>query len=189
MIVKRGHLSILLYLLVVILLIATGRQLLELQRAQHINTTMEQLQQHKLVDADTLDLGQPKIQLAYAWHLHQRGQFEEAVDAYGRAEGMLPPEQLGKLHYNLGNLYLQEAIRLAEQLGVDRATALADVAKGLYQSALKRDPQFWLAKYNLEAAQRLSRDLPLAELRDTDEAQDSSTELWSAMPGFPLGLP
>jgi mxaK protein len=89
----------------------------------------------------------------------------------------------------MGNLYLQQAIETAEKMGIDRATALADVAKDLYKSALKKDPEFWAAKYNFEAAQRLSRDLPLGDLQESGEAQESSEELWSAMPGFPLGLP
>jgi mxaK protein len=66
---------------------------------------------------------------------------------------------------------------------------MADVAKGFFRSALSIDPEFWLAKFNYEASQRLSRDLPLGEAKILEESQETSDELWSAMPGFPIGLP
>lgn len=189
MILRRVHLRFLLITAFLTLLVFGGLTLSERQRLSAINQTLQQLQTGRFIDAEAVDLNQPENQFAYAYHLHQQGLFEEAVDAYGRAERMVEPEFVKVVHYNMGNLYLEQAIETAQQMGVDRATALADVAKDLYKTALKQDPQFWAAKYNLEAAQRLSRDLPLGDLRESGAAEESSEELWSAMPGFPLGLP
>lgn len=154
-----------------------------------VNHTLNMLQAGPYIEEDEIDLGLPNTQFAYAYHLQQRNMFESAVDAYGKAERVSEPQQLKYIYFNMGNLYLEQAIKLAEQMGIDRATALADVAKDLYKSALKIAPSFWPAKYNYEAAQRLSRDLPLGELQEGNDAEESSEELWSAMPGFPLGLP
>jgi mxaK protein len=189
MILRRSYLRILLLILLVISLIMLVITLSERQRLIGINETLQQLQTGRFIDAEDIDLSQPENQFAYAYHLHQQGLFEEAVDAYGKFERVVSPDRVKVVHYNMGNLYLEQAIALAEKMGIDRATALADVAKDLYKTALKQDPQFWAAKYNLEAAQRLSRDLPLGRLQESGDAEESSEELWSAMPGFPLGLP
>lgn len=189
MILRRSHLRILLIILLLIMLTLLLTTATERQRLIGINQTLNQLQTGRFIDAEAIDLSQPENQFAYAYHLHQQGLFEEAVDAYGKAERVVSPDILKVVHYNMGNLYLEQAIELAEKMGIDRATALADVAKDLYRTALMKDPHFWPAKYNLEAAQRLSRDLPLGQLQESGDAEESSEELWSAMPGFPLGLP
>jgi mxaK protein len=189
MILRRAYLRSLLTILLLALLVLLAFTISERQRLTGINQTLKQLQIGRFIDAEAVDLTQAENQFAYAYHLHQQGLFEEAVDAYGKAERMVAPNFVKVVHYNMGNLYLEQAIATAEQMGIDRATALADVAKDLYRTALKQDPQFWAAKYNLEAAQRLSRDLPLGDLQESGAAEESSEELWSAMPGFPLGLP
>lgn len=189
MIVRRFYIKIVFSLLLLIWLGLFVFNFGAWSEAKTVNTTLKQLQTMTLVEPDSIDLTLPTVQFAYAYYLHQRGLFEDAVDAYGKAERISQPDKLKIVYYNMGNLYLREAVKLAERMGVDRATALADVAKDLYRSALIQDPGFWRAKYNLEAAQRLSRDLPLGELQDSGEAEESSEELWSAMPGFPLGLP
>ena len=189
MILRRVYIRSLLIFILITLVALLSITLFEQQRLSGVNQTLQQLKTGRFIKADEVDLSQPENQFAYAWHLHQQGLFEEAVDAYGRAERAVAPDFVKVVHYNMGNLYLEQAIEVAEQMGIDRATALADVAKDLFRTALKQDPDFWVAKYNLEAAQRLSRDLPLGDLQESEAAEESSEELWSAMPGFPLGLP
>lgn len=189
MILRRSHLRTLFIVLLLLLLVLLTMTLLERQRLKGINQTWQQLQTGRFINAGDVDLNPPENQFAYAYHLHHQGLFEEAVDAYGKAERVVARDKKKIVVFNMGNLYLEQAIEVAQQMGIDRATALADVAKDLFKTALKQDPQFWAAKYNLEAAQRLSRDLPRGDLRESGGAEESSEELWSAMPGFPLGLP
>ncbi|HEC73087.1 MAG TPA: MxaK protein [Methylophaga aminisulfidivorans] len=191
MMLRRVHLKNGLLLLSLCFVGLLGHQLYQYQQATTLNTVLKKLSMpvSPLIDVDSLDLSQADIAFAYAYHLQQQGLFEDAVAAYGQAERQSSPEQLKRVYFNMGNLYLQQAIEVATKMGIDRATALADVAKDLYQSALKQDPNLWPAKYNLEAAQRLSRDLPLGDINEAGEAEESSEELWSAMPGFPIGLP
>ena len=189
MMLRRRYIQHLMLVISLVFLTLVSLQILERQHQKEINEAIQLLQSPRLVEMNEINLTEPELQVAYAHHLQQRGMFEDAVDAYGKAERMSSPAMLKLVYYNMGNLYLEQAIETAEKMGIDRATALADVAKDLYKSALKNDPEFWAAKYNYEAAQRLSRDLPLGDLQESGEAQESSEELWSAMPGFPLGLP
>lgn len=190
MIFRQSYLQILLLALMLFMLTVFAMYLLKWQYAQAVNQTITQLATQAVVDEQEVDLSQPENQFAYAFYLQQHQQFEEAIDAYGKAENSnTNPEMLHIIYYNLGNLYLEQAIESAEKMHVDHATALADVAKQMYRTSLGHTPDFWLAKYNYEAAQRLSRDLPLGKLIESEEGQESSTELWSAMPGFPVGLP
>ena len=129
------------------------------------------------------------VRIAYAYRQAELLLFDEAIETYSGTERFANTKQRRQIYYNIGNLYLIQAIEMAENLSVDRATAMADVAKGFFRSALMLDPDFWPAKYNYEAAQRLSRDLPLGDAKVLEESQQESDELWSAMPGFPIGLP
>ena len=191
MIFRRSYLKIILSLILLVWIALFAFSYFNWSESKAINKNLAHLQTRSFLEPDSVDTTLPGVQFAYAYYLHQRGMFDEAVDAYGRAERFSETNHdLTLVYYNMGNLYLEEAAKLAEQTGIDRATALADVAKDLYRSALKQQSDFWPAKYNLEAAQRLSRDLPLGDLQESgDEDPDSSAELWSAMPGFPLGLP
>lgn len=189
MILRRSYLKFIFLLATVFFSIWLIQTTLVWLESKQVNNTLEQLQAGPYVEEHQLDLSLPGVQFAYAYHLQQRNMFESAVDAYGKAERVSQKQDLKYVYFNMGNLYLEQAVKLAETMGIDRATALADVAKDLYKSALKLDSLFWPAKYNYEAAQRLSRDLPLGELQEGGDAEESSEELWSAMPGFPLGLP
>lgn len=160
-----------------------------LAQYQQINQQITKLNQGEMLDPTELNMQSPEVRIAYAHLQRKLNLFDEAVETYSGTERLADKSQLVHIHYNLGNLYLIQAIDLAENLSVDRAVAMADVAKDFYRNALKNQPSFWEAKYNLEAAQRLSRDLPLGDVTISEESQDASTELWSAMPGFPIGLP
>ena len=189
MIIRRSHLKMVCLALMIGSLLGLIFSTMSLQRNELINSSQRLLAGDSYIEPEKVDLSIPEIRFAYAWHLAERGLFDNAVEAYSKAEIDSTPEMLKDVYYNMGNLYLKQAIELAEKMGVDRAMALADVAKDMYESALKIDDQFWDAKFNLEAAQRLSRDLPLGRVQESEEGVESSTELWSAMPGFPIGLP
>ena len=189
MTIRRKHLKLFFLIVMLCALVSLALSTMSLQRKQLINDTQRILAADRFIEAEQVDLSIPEIRFAYAWHLAEQGLFDESVEAYSKAEIDGAPEMLKQVYYNMGNLYLTQAIELAEKMGIDRAMALADVAKDMYESALKIDDQFWNAKFNLEAAQRLSRDLPLGRVQESEQGTESSTELWSAMPGFPIGLP
>lgn len=186
---NRNKLIYLISLLTLAVIIWLAVSLYTLQQQKHINQQIITLNQGEVIDPEELNMHSPEVRIAYAHLQRKLNLFDEAVETYSGTERLANQQQLVQIYYNLGNLYLIQAIELAENLSVDRAVAMADVAKDFYRSALQNQPTFWEAKYNLEAAQRLSRDLPLGDVTVTEESQDASTELWSAMPGFPIGLP
>lgn len=189
MILRRSTLTTLCGFLLLCLLAAISYQSIKLYQAKQINQQITQLKQDELPEPDKLNLQSAEVRIAYAYRQAELLLFDQATETYSGAERFANRGQRRQIYYNLGNLYLIQAIEMAEGLSVDRATAMADVAKDFFRSAMETDPNFWLAKYNYEAAQRLSRDLPLGEARVLEESQEESDELWSAMPGFPIGLP
>lgn len=126
---------------------------------------------------------------AYAARLARERRYDEAAESYSQASRLAGDALQARIFYNLGNLYLKQAITQAEKLGVDSAMAFTDAAKSFYRRALRIAPDFWQAKYNYETAQRLVRDLPLAEVESGGDGEEEMEDLWSAMPGFPAGLP
>ncbi len=187
--IRRNHLKSLISVVTIILLSVLVWNVKTLIDANKINQQIALLRQGDWVDAKVLDLHSVEVLLAYGALQTKLQLFDQAVETYSQAERLANHQQLTHIYYNLGNIHLSQAIEYGQQIKVDRAVAMADVAKGYYRSALGNQPGFWDAKYNYEAAQRLSRDLPLGELSENEEAEDSSAELWSAMPGFPIGLP
>jgi mxaK protein len=130
-----------------------------------------------------------ELVFARAWMLAETAREEEAADLYFIAEQLGSPLLRARAYYNLGNLQLRRAVALAEKLEVDRSRMATQLAKDSYREALRRQPGFWNAKYNLEAAQRLVRDLPTAEGDKEKEGDQPPEDMWSQMPGFPSGLP
>lgn len=187
--ISRNNLSLLTALITLLLLIALGQGVNTLWHDHKINEQIAWMNEGNYLDKQQLDLTSVEAQIAYAALEYKLQLFDQAVETYSQAERLANPQQLTQIYYNLGNIHLSRAIEYGEQVKVDRAVAMADVAKDYYRSALLNQPDYWNAKYNYEAAQRLSRDLPLGALVESKEAQDSSAELWSAMPGFPIGLP
>lgn len=187
--ISRNQLSLLAAVITLLLLLALGKSVNTLWHDHKINQQLVWLQEGNYLDKEQVDLTSIEAQLAYAELQYKLQLFDQAVETYSQAERLANHQQLTHIYYNLGNIHLSRAIEYGQQVKVDRAVAMADVAKDYYRSALLNQPDFWDAKYNYEAAQRLSRDLPLGALVESKEAQDSSAELWSAMPGFPIGLP
>lgn len=189
MTLRRSTVAALCGFMLLILTATLIYQALQLYLATEINRQVTLINNGALPDKATLNMESATVRIAYAYRQAELSLFDEAVETYSATERFANNQQRQQIFYNLGNLYLRQAIGMAESLSVDRATAMADVAKDFYRSALEQNPDFWLAKYNYEAAQRLSRDLPLGEARVLEESQEESEELWSAMPGFPVGLP
>ena len=91
--------------------------------------------------------------------------------------------------YNMGNARLGHAIELLGSSQTDEAPSSVRLAKEYYVRALRLDPSFWSARYNLDIASRLVRDLPQAEITEDEESPDAPKRLWTDLPGLPKGLP
>ncbi|MDH3527230.1 MAG: hypothetical protein OEM43_06965 [Gammaproteobacteria bacterium] len=95
---------------------------------------------------------------ATAYGLQQLGEFEEAIRAYVKVEPD-NPELAAFVRFNLANLYLRRALALEGDANRDLVIPLIEMAKENYRELLRRDSQYWDAKYNLELALALLPDL------------------------------
>lgn len=91
--------------------------------------------------------------------------------------------------YNMANTRLRAAIAQIEQGKFDKAIPLVTLAKAEYRGALRRQPEDWNAKHNLDVAMRLVRDLPRGEGEEGEEPEQIPSKLWTDLPGVPKGLP
>jgi mxaK protein len=89
--------------------------------------------------------------------------------------------------YDLGNLYLREALRVRDSGADASALPLLELAKENYRSVLLQRPDLWDAKFNLELALRVAPDPDPA---DTGAPQILTSErAVTTMRAFTLGLP
>jgi len=114
----------------------------------------------------------------------------DAQDAALRQYGALQDDPaVGQAaRYNGANLLMRQAIALRERSQPGQALALVELAKEHYREVLRRDPDHWDARYNLERAQRL---VPDPEELEPDPAgpQRAAERAATTMRGYSPGLP
>ncbi len=91
--------------------------------------------------------------------------------------------------YNMANARMRGAVTAIGKGDYDKAVPLVMLAKAEYRSALRLNPSNWDAKYNLDIAMRLVRDLPQAVGEDEEKPLQTPEKLWTDLPGAPKGLP
>lgn len=147
----------------------------------------ELLEGHDVVIAN-LSSAPPEVQLAKAIYLVKQHRAEDALATLSAILDKGDARLQAKIRYNLGNLYLNQAIAKVDAARADEARTSVTLAKQVYKQALQRDSQFWDAKYNLETAMRLLPDLDRINIED-ENGQQPKNPLWTTVPGFPRGLP
>jgi mxaK protein len=90
--------------------------------------------------------------------------------------------------YDAGNARLRQAIAKIGDGKFDSAAADVVLARDFYERALRMQPGFWDAKYNLDIAMRLVRDFPATEIPG-EELEKPTNKLWTDLPGLPKGGP
>jgi len=119
----------------------------------------------------------PEAAFARARSLATQGQNERALKAYKEIGRNGPPHLATAALYNAGNLQLRQALKEGPDATV-RALPLIELAKQNYRSVLRRDPQNWDARYNLERALWLAPEVeeePILRLRRDAENRVMST--------------
>lgn len=129
------------------------------------------------------------VLLARAYYLLVRDRLDEAQTLVDVSAPRMDAGARATLNYNLANARVRLAIGAIEQGTLDRAIALVNLAKASYRQTLRIAPSSWDARYNLDVAMRLVRDLPLGEDVEDDKPKEKPKELWTDLPGTPKGLP
>ncbi|MGP1613923.1 MAG: hypothetical protein ACTS5Y_02505 [Pollutimonas bauzanensis] len=139
----------------------------------------------------------PGVAFARLNFLLERYQLDEALpwaEALARADLPGPgaretPPLAALALYNMGNARLRHALDMIDRNRIGEAPASIRVAKDYYTRALRLAPDYWDARYNLDLASRMVRDLPRGAAQEEDDAPDSPKRLWTDLPGLPKGLP
>ncbi len=156
-------------------------------RNEHINQRIDQLNRGKFVELQEHE--SPQLLLAWASYLKKKQRYTEAQSVLSKILNHNSREIRAITRYNLGNVYLTQAIDLAEAMQINEAVALASLAKQVYRQALSLNSRYWDAKYNLEVAIRLLPEMDRIIMKQDDPLPEKQVKLWATVPGFPRGLP
>lgn len=163
-------------------------ELRALYRINRENAWMEQLAAGHDIDIGKLVGAEPEVRLARAVYFKNKHRYDEALATLSLIMETGDRALRAKIRYNLGNIYLEQAVEQAEAKNFNEALPLAGLAKQAYRQALALDSRFWDAKYNLEVAMRLLPEMDSVIVKD--EAPDNrKSQPWTTVPGFPRGLP
>lgn len=158
-----------------------GLNVVALTRAERVNRAIA------TAAPDNTDAAAPEARFARAMALAGAGQVDAAIKAY-KEQIQGPRADLRRLaRYNLGNLYLREAMREASEESTP-ALPLIELAKQSYRDLLRIDPGFWDARHNLERALWLAPEIEDPVL-DVEEIPDAEDRTMSTLPGARLELP
>lgn len=126
------------------------------------------------------------LRFAAAHVLATGGADEAALKHYGT---LLDDTPLGRsARYNAANLLLRQALVLRDGATPGQALPLVELAKEHYRDVLRRDPEHWNARYNLERAQRLVPDPDDADPAPPGTQRDAERAV-TTMRGHSPGLP
>ncbi len=168
------------------------------QKARSDNEIIGQLaSRHDVAVSDRAD---PAVRLARLTYLTTVGRLDDALplaesisaaatDLNGAQVDPLAVEVAVSGLYNMANARLRRAIELIGTSKSDQAPSSVRLAKEYYARALRLNSGYWNARYNLDIASRLVRDLPEGQMSDEDEEPESPKRLWTDLPGIPKGLP
>jgi mxaK protein len=160
-----------------------------LYRVYRENLWMVELSEGHDIAIDKLVTAAPEVRLARAVYLRQKQRYDEALDTLSLIVGRGDRRLQSQSRYNLGNVYLNQAMAEVEAGRINQALPLLTLAKQAYRQALTLDSGFWDAKYNLELAMRLLPEFDRISPTEPDDDAAKPSQLWTTVPGFPRGLP
>jgi mxaK protein len=127
-----------------------------------------------------------ELRFAQAHALAATGDAEAALNSYRALHADPTVGQAAR--FNSANLLLRQALELRAGEQPGQALPLIELAKEQYRELLRRDPQHWDARYNLERAQRLLPDPPEADQEPATAPQQRERSA-TTMRAQTLGLP
>lgn len=164
----------------------------QLWSVYHIHRQNQWLNQlaggHDIALRDLPNAG-PRVLLARAVYLRKKHQYDEALQMLSRIEEHRDIRLHAQSRYDLGNVYLSQAMDQIETGRLNQAVPLLTLAKQAYRQALTLDSRFWDAKYNLEVGMDLLPEFDRISPSEPDDDATKPSDLWTTVPGFPRGLP
>ncbi|WP_347986730.1 MxaK protein [Methylomonas sp. AM2-LC] len=167
----------------------TAVQLWGVCRLHRQNQWIAELTSGHDIAVDNLVTAAPEVRLARSMFLRQKQRYNEALDTLSLIVSQGDTELQSLTRYNLGNVYLAQAMVEVEAGRVNQALPLLTLSKQAYRQALTLNSHFWDAKFNLELAMRLLPEFDRISNGQPDDKQAQPSQLWTTLPGFPRGLP
>ena len=161
-------------------LVCGGLAVFQGMRLEHGRRINEAIQ---IASASDLDSRVPESRFARALALSRAGKSEKALKEYTALAGSERGDLRRRALYNLGNLYLRDALRDDEAF---RSLALVELAKRNYRILLRESPSDWDARYNLERALWLA---PESEQVVGDDEPPERDQAVSTLQGARIDLP
>ena len=157
-----------------------------LEHAKRVNAAIARVDT-ALIEPGQLDSAVPEAIFARARALSRAGDYRDAAKTYKLLIQGERVELRADARYNLGNLYLSEALKNGAEAAI-QSVPLIELAKQSYRDLLRDNPMDWDARYNLELALRLAPEVSNAAIAER------GPEVWNkrvlrATPGFRLELP
>ena len=163
-------------------------QIITIYRIQQENARISELNAGHDVSVDKIINAAPEVRFARAMYYQRQHRYDEALATLSLIMDKGDSNLQTTLRYNLGNMYLQQAVEQLEANNINAAQPLVALAKQAYRQALSLNSHYWDAKYNLEMAMRLLPEMDRIDMKD-DESNAPPPQLWATIPGFPRGLP
>jgi mxaK protein len=145
--VKRAHGHLAFGVLAIALTGVTGGEIARLVQAEQVDAAVASVPFAKVAN-----LGLPEARLTQAVEL-SKTDYDGALSAYKAIVQSGREDLRGVALFDLGNLHLQHALQLSDE---EQSLPLLELAKQSYRDELRRDPNDWDARYNLERALRLA---------------------------------
>ncbi len=164
-------------------------QIMSLYQAKSENDWIRVLNSGQDVSVDKIINASPEVRLARAMYYQKQHRYDEALATLGLIMDKGDAELKTIIRYNLGNIYLQQAIEKLDAQNINAAQPLIALAKQAYRQALALNSHFWDAKYNLDVAMRLLPEMDRMTMQDNEDVQTPPPQLWTTLSGFPRGLP
>ena len=156
----------------------------ELYRQLQYNRSLQHIESLKPEDDSD-----PRLVAAKANRYAGQGNWRRAVRLYTKTLANAEGQLRQKMAYNLGTLYLIEASKRWQQLGVwdyARVVTLLGLARQNLREAVRLDPKDLNARFNLEYALRIQ---PPPREHQPAKWQGHKSSVFATLPGAPQGAP
>lgn len=165
----------------------TGYEALRLRQGERVNAAILAAEQGtRSLEGEFADSAIPEARFARAYALAKQGDLDKALVAYKALAREKRADLAVAALYNTGNLHLRAALAGGPNVTA-RSLPLIELAKQSYRAALRRDPNAWDARYNLERALWLAPEL---EPPDVDTIKrDAEERVMSTLQGTRGDLP
>lgn len=164
-------------------------QIMNLYHAKSENDWIQILNSGHDVSVDKIINAASEVRLARAMYYARQQRYDEALATLSLIMDKGDVKLKTIIRYNLGNIYLQQAMEKLDAQNINAAQPLITLAKQAYRQALALNSHFWDAKYNLDVAMRLLPEMDRLTMQDNEDAQTPPPQLWTTLSSFPRGLP